>query len=38
METMLSGQAEAAARKCGFRHGGLNPAVVEPQNRGIYTP
>jgi len=30
-------QAEAA-RKCGFRHGGgLNPAVVEPQNRG-FTP
>jgi len=27
-----------AARKCGFRHGGgLNPAVVEPQNRG-FTP
>ena len=30
-------QAEAA-RKCGFRlGGGLNPAVVEPQNRG-FTP
>jgi citrate lyase subunit beta/citryl-CoA lyase len=28
-----------AARKCGFRHGGgLNPAVVEPQNRGFTPP
>lgn len=31
-------RAAEAARKCGFRHGGgLNPAVVEPQNRG-FTP